>query len=67
MLADAIMGALAELERDPGIGHELRGRLRGLRSYRVEIYRTLYELRDPHTVRVAAIRHRSQAYMTDPR
>jgi hypothetical protein len=44
-------------------GHELRGRLTGLRSYRVGVYRIIYELRDDRTVRVVAIRHRE----TDPR
>lgn len=66
-LADAIMDALGELERDPEVGHALRGRLSGLRSYRVGVYRIVYEIRDPGTVRVVAIRHRGQAYRTDPR
>lgn len=43
----------------------LRGRLRGLRSYRIGAYRIISELRDPTTVRVVAIRHRRQAYDTD--
>ena len=67
LLADAILDALGELERDPHLGHELRGRLRGLRSYRVGVYRIIYELRDPKTVRVVAIRHRGHAYGNDPR
>jgi mRNA-degrading endonuclease RelE of RelBE toxin-antitoxin system len=67
LLADAIMDALGELERDPDVGHELRGRLSGLRSYRVGAYRIVYELRDATTVRVVAIRHRGYAYGTDPR
>ncbi|MDP8931075.1 MAG: type II toxin-antitoxin system RelE/ParE family toxin [Actinomycetota bacterium] len=67
LLADAVLDALGELERDPDIGHELRGRLSGLRSYRVGAYRIIYQLRDPGTVRVVAIRHRGQAYRTDPR
>lgn len=46
VLADAILDALAELERDPDIGYALRGRLRGLYSYRVGAYRIIYELRD---------------------
>jgi len=51
-----------------GVGHVLRGRLRGLRSLRVGSYRVLYELTDrEHTVRVAAIRHRATAYRIDPR
>jgi mRNA interferase RelE/StbE len=65
LLADAILDALGELERNPQLGHELRGRLRGLRSYRVGVYRIIYELRDP--VRVVAIRHRGHAYGSDPR
>ncbi len=51
----------------PKAGHELRGRLTGLWSYRVGVYRIIYELRDARTVRVVAIRHRGQAYDTDPR
>ncbi|MBS3942563.1 MAG: type II toxin-antitoxin system RelE/ParE family toxin [Actinobacteria bacterium] len=65
--ADAVLDALGELERDPNLGHELRGRLTGLRSYRVGVYRIIYELRDARTVRVVAIRHRGSAYETDPR
>jgi mRNA interferase RelE/StbE len=64
---DAVMDALGELQRDPRLGHELRGRLAGLRSYRVGVYRIIYELRDDFTVRVVAIRHRGNAYETDPR
>jgi mRNA interferase RelE/StbE len=67
LLADAILDALGELEREPDVGYALRGRLSGLRSYRVGVYRIVYELRDPETVRVVAIRHRGQAYGTDPR
>ncbi|MFO8076401.1 MAG: type II toxin-antitoxin system RelE family toxin [Actinomycetota bacterium] len=66
-LADAILDALGEPERDPDVGHRLRGRLSGLRSYRVGAYRIIYEMRDANTVRVVAIRHRGQAYDTDPR
>ena len=65
--ADAVLDALGGLERDPRLGHELRGRLTGLRSYRVGVYRIIYELRDGRTVRVVAIRHRGSAYETDPR
>jgi mRNA interferase RelE/StbE len=65
--ADAVLDALGELERDPLLGHELRGRLTGLRSYRVGVYRIIYELRDDRTVRVVAIRHRGNAYEPDPR
>ena len=67
LLADAVLDALGELERDPHLGHQLRGRLTGLRSYRVGIYRIIYELRDDKTVRVIAIRHRGNAYDIDPR
>ena len=66
-LADAVLDALGELERDPHLGSQLRGRLTGLRSYRVGVYRIIYELRDDKTVRVIAIRHRGNAYDTDPR
>ena len=67
-LIDAIEDALSLLERDPAAGHALRGRLRGLRSLRVGSYRIIYQLIDAgQTVRVAAIRHRSIAYRTDPR
>lgn len=66
-LAEAILDALGELERNPEIGHALRGRLHRLRSYRVGAYRVIYEIRDTQTVRVVAIRHRSQAYGIDPR
>lgn len=67
LLADAVLDALGELERDPDTGYELRGRLSGLWSYRVGVYRIIYERRDPKTIRVVAIRHRGQAYETDPR
>lgn len=66
-LADAVLDALAGLEHDPEVGSPLRGRLLGLRSYRVGVYRIIYELRDAKTVRVVAIRHRSEAYRIDPR
>lgn len=67
LLADATLDALGELERDPQAGRGLRGRLTGLRSFRVGAYRIIYERRDATTVRVVAIRHRGQAYDTDPR
>ena len=51
----------------PRTGHELRGRLTGLRSYRVGAYRIIDELRDDTTDRVDAIRHRGEAYGPDPR
>ena len=67
-LIDAIEDALGLLERNPQAGHTLRGRLRGLYSLRVGSYRILYQLTDGgRTVRVAAIRHRSVAYGSDPR
>jgi addiction module RelE/StbE family toxin len=67
-LIDAIEDALGLLERDPFAGHALRGRLRGLYSLRVGAYRILYQVSDEgKTVRVAAIRHRSSSYGTDPR
>ncbi len=65
--AEAVLDALGELERDPHLGHALRGRLTGLRSYRVGVYRIIYELRDERIVRVVAIRHRGNAYGSDPR
>jgi mRNA interferase RelE/StbE len=67
-LIDAIDDALAVLERQPRAGHALRGRLRGLRSLRVGSYRIIYQVTGgDQMVRVAAIRHRSVAYSTDPR
>ncbi|MBK5218661.1 MAG: type II toxin-antitoxin system RelE/ParE family toxin [Thermoleophilia bacterium] len=67
-LIDAIEDALGLLERDPRAGHPLRGKLRGLLSLRVGAYRILYQLADgEQTVRVAAIRHRSIVYRSDPR
>jgi mRNA interferase RelE/StbE len=67
-LIDAVEDALGLLEREPLVGYELRGRLRCLRSLRVGTYRIVYQLsEDERTVRVAAIRHRSIAYQTDPR
>ncbi|MGH2951952.1 MAG: type II toxin-antitoxin system RelE family toxin [Solirubrobacterales bacterium] len=67
-LIDAIEDALGLLERDPGAGHALRGRLRGLLSLRVGAYRVIYQLADDgQTFRVAAVRHRAIAYRSDPR
>jgi mRNA-degrading endonuclease RelE of RelBE toxin-antitoxin system len=67
-LIDAVDDALGLLEREPNAGYGLRGRLRGLYSLRVGSYRILYQLTDSgQTVRVAAIRHRSIAYGSDPR
>jgi mRNA interferase RelE/StbE len=67
-LIDAVEHALGLLQREPYAGHALRGRLNGLRSLRVGTYRIIYQLADDdQIVRVAAIRHRSIAYSTDPR
>lgn len=67
-LIDAIEEALALLGREPEAGYALRGGLTGLRSLRVGAYRIVYQLIDDGaTVRVAAIRHRSLAYRSDPR
>jgi len=67
-LIDAIDYALGLLEREPRSGHALRGKLRGVYSLRVGAYRILYQLTEgDQTVRVAAIRHRSVAYRSDPR
>jgi len=67
-LIDAIEDALGLLARDPHAGLALRGRLRGLRSLRVGSYRIVYQLTEAdQTVRVAAVRHRSIAYRSDPR
>lgn len=67
-LIDAVEDALSLLEREPLAGHELQGRLRGLRSLRVGSYRIIYQLAEgDKTVRVATIRHRSVAYRIDPR
>lgn len=67
-IIEAVEHALGLIERDPAAGHELRGRLRGLRSLRVGSYRVIYQLAEAdRTVGVVAIRHRSIAYGTDPR
>lgn len=67
-VSDAVVEALSLLEREPEVGHPLRGRLRGLRSLRVGTYRIIYQLGDDERlVRVLAVRHRSVAYTTDPR
>jgi mRNA interferase RelE/StbE len=67
-LIDAIRDALGLLEREPLVGHALRGRLKGLRSLRVGTFRIIYQLvEDEKVVRVVAIRHRSVAYGRDPR
>ena len=66
LLADAVLAAFGALARDPHLGHRLRGRLTGLRSYRVGIHLITYELRDDETVRMIAIRHHGNNYDTDP-
>lgn len=67
-LIDAIEDALGLLERDPIAGYALRGKLRGLYSLRIGTYRIIYQLTDGgKTVRVAASRHRSVSYRSDPR
>jgi mRNA interferase RelE/StbE len=67
-LIDAVEDALGLLEREPGAGHELKGRLAGLRSLRVGTYRIIYQLADgEQTARIVAIRHRSIAYRIDPK
>jgi mRNA interferase RelE/StbE len=67
-LVDAVERSLPRVEREPDAGHELQGRLRGLRSLRVGSYRIVYQLVDGgRTVRVVAIRHRVAACRRDPR
>ena len=67
-LSNAVVEALGLLEREPEAGHLLRGRLRGLRSFRVGTYRIVYQVDDDQRlVRVLAVLHRSVAYSTDPR
>lgn len=67
-LRAAVDDALGLLGREPDVGYELQGRLRGVRALRVGSFRILYELRDDgRTVRVTAILHRSVAYRRDPR
>jgi mRNA-degrading endonuclease RelE of RelBE toxin-antitoxin system len=67
-LIDAIEDALGMLEREPQAEHALRGTLHGVYSLRVGAYRILYQLtKEEQIVRVAAIRHRSVAYRSDPR
>ena len=43
-MIDAIEDALGLPERDPFAGHALRGRLRGLHSMRLGVYRILYQV-----------------------
>jgi mRNA-degrading endonuclease RelE of RelBE toxin-antitoxin system len=49
-LIDAIQDALGLLERDPLVGHPLRGRLRGLRSLRVGTFRIIHQLAEDQFV-----------------
>jgi mRNA interferase RelE/StbE len=65
-ISEAVLDALDLLGREPRAGHRLRGRLEGLWSLRVGAYRIIYEIHDDD-VRVAAIRHRAEAYRSDPR
>lgn len=58
LLADAVLDSIGLLERDPAAGYPLRGRLNGVWSLRIGVYRIIYELRgDGATIRVVAIRH----------
>lgn len=67
-LGEAVNSSLGALEREPLAGKPLRGKLRGLYSWRVGAYRILYQLIDDgQTIRVVAVRHRSVAYCRDPR
>lgn len=67
-LIDAVEESLTLLQREPLAGYPLRGRLRGLYSLRIGSYRIIYQLADSdRPVRIAAIRHRSVVYHTDPR
>ena len=61
---DAIEDALGLLERDPLVGHPLRGRLAGLRSLKVGTYRVIHEVRSDQLVRIVAIRDRGAVYRT---
>ena len=67
-LAEMVRESIGFLERNPDAGKPLRGRLKGLRSLRIGSYRIIYQVIDGgHTVRILTIRHRSAAYVTDPR
>ena len=68
LLSDAVVEALGLLEREPDAGHALQGRLRGLRSLRVGVYRIINQIDgDQRVVRVLSVWHRSVACTTDPR
>jgi mRNA interferase RelE/StbE len=61
--AAAVGAAILSLGADPLAGKALRGRLRGLRSLRVGVYRIIYRFdKKRKEVVVASIRHRSEAY-----
>jgi mRNA interferase RelE/StbE len=61
--AAAVDAAILSLGGDPLAGKALRGRLRGLRSLRVGVYRIMYRFDTKRKeVVVASIRHRSEAY-----
>lgn len=67
-LDEAALDAITALESDPEAGSALRGRLRGVWSLRIGAFRVLYTIhRRGSQVRVRAIRHRSVAYLSDPR
>ena len=65
-LQEAVVGSLTLLEGRPEeLGKELRGRLKGLWSYRVGNYRILYTIEGKGRrlrVIVRAVRHRAVAY-----
>lgn len=61
--ATAVDAAILSLTDDPRAGKVLRGRLRGVRSLRVGVYRIIYRFEAKEkAVVVASIRHRSEAY-----
>ncbi|MEX2374035.1 MAG: hypothetical protein WD942_00390 [Dehalococcoidia bacterium] len=65
--ADAVLDALGELECDPHLGHQLRGRPTGLGSYRIGVYRIIDQLRDDRAARGGALRDRGSAHDIAPR
>ena len=61
--AAAVDAAILSLSGEPLAGKALRGRLRGVRSLRVGVYRIMYRFDTKRKeVVVASIRHRSEAY-----
>ncbi|MCA1726129.1 MAG: type II toxin-antitoxin system RelE/ParE family toxin [Actinobacteria bacterium] len=58
---EAVLELLGDLERDSEVGKQLRGRLRGLWSARVGLYRVLYTMEGDRLL-VRAIKHRAVAY-----